>query len=154
MVHAEITSTEPSSNKEYVQSLSQTVNLTPERAHRWNTAAFPAISTLRAGTRACAVIVGESPERRVLLQRDTSLKRFKIRLVQRELIADVRQTSLSVYSTCSTIPTVLSTVWKQTSKFSNSHETIVGRTAFYNDFLLEEKDLLEEFLSDSYSTPL
>ena len=93
MLYATIISTEPSSaglGHGHGNTGKQTIALlTPERADKWHQAAIPAISALRSGTRACIVVVGESPDRGVLLQRDERLKQFKIKLVQRELVVEV-----------------------------------------------------------------
>ena len=81
-MHAIIMSTTPFPKK-------SSNHLTPERAHRWHQAALPAILALYSGTQACAIIVGESPDRGFLLWRDAQLKDFKVRLVQRELVIEV-----------------------------------------------------------------
>jgi hypothetical protein len=50
--------------------------LTPERAQQWRQAIKLAMSSLRSGTQAFAIVVGDSPERQVLLARDERLKQL------------------------------------------------------------------------------
>ena len=154
MLQVEITTTEPTSNKEYTNTLPQITHLTPERVHRWNQALFPAVSSLQSGTCACALILGESPERHVLLQRDARLKSFKIGLVKRELIVDVCQTLLLFFHSIQQFKQCYRLFGNKRPDFSDTNEHIVGRNAFYKDFLLKNKGLLEGFLSDSYLDPL
>lgn len=77
-------------------SSSSTLNfglITPERARKWSKATFQVTSTLnlKSALGACILVVGDSsPERRVLADRHAKLTEFKILLVKREVIGEVR----------------------------------------------------------------
>jgi hypothetical protein len=136
MVQATIITTEPS--------------LLPTNSIFLTTA--PAISNLNSGTRACAIVVGESPDRHDLIRRDERLKTFKINLAQRELIVEVCDLTLDVHDQV-TDKSKQSYRLLGNKRPSNSDEnTIIGRGAFYEHFLLNEEIhvLLKKFISDCW----
>lgn len=114
-----------------------TISLTPERARKWHQAMKPVVSA--------------SPHRLQVIERDNRLKKFKIRLVQRELIIEVRRRSFINFAQLIIIPSQSYRLFgNRRPDFSLNDEQIVGRNIFY-DFLLKEKSLLRTFLTDSWS---
>ena len=111
-----------------------TISLTPERARKWHQAMKPVV-----------------PHRLQVIERDDRLKKFKIRLVQRELIIEVRRRSFINFAQLIIIPSQSYRLFgNRRPDFSLNDEQIVGRNIFY-DFLLKEKSLLRTFLTDSWS---
>ena len=147
MVHAIVTSIKPFPNN-------QQTPFTPERVERsWHQATVSAVSALHNGTRACAVIVGESPERGLLFsRRDGRLKQFKIRLVQRELVIEVclfPSTRFDINS--NQIKSYYRLFGNKRPDFTPDDEIIVGRFFFHREFLLRKQGLLSNFLSESWT---
>ena len=67
------------------------ISMTLEQAQKWKKATLLTILNLNCATGACTIVVGESLEKCIFVDRDARLKHFKSQLVQREIIEKVSQ---------------------------------------------------------------